>query len=115
MNSTAVRPDLAEMELAELEQFLAGLGEERFHAKQVFQWAYKRGVADFSLMTDLSRNLRSTLDGRLAFSKPSVVGRERSSDGTEKFLLELAEDDAVARTGGERREAGVGAAAQDGL
>ena len=91
MTDTAVRPDLAEMELAELEQFLAGLGEQRFHARQVFQWAYRRGVADFSLMTDLSKTLRGTLEGRLAFSTPRVLARERSEDGTEKFLLELAD------------------------
>ncbi len=91
MTSPTIRPDLAEMELADLEQFLAGFGGERFHARQVFQWAYRRGVSDFSLMSDLSKALRATLAGQLSFSTPRVVGRERSSDGTEKLLLELAD------------------------
>jgi 23S rRNA (adenine2503-C2)-methyltransferase len=82
-------PDLAEMSLAELEQFLAELGEERFHARQVFQWIYKRGVSDFGQMSDLSKGLRGSLQGQLSFSTPRVVSRERSADGTEKFVLEV--------------------------
>jgi len=79
------------MERADLEAFLAEIGEDRFHAGQVFRWIYKRGVAQFGRMSDLSKALRSTLDGGLALSTPHVVARDRSSDGTEKFVLELAD------------------------
>ena len=39
--------DVAEAELLELEQALADLGSPRFHARQIFQWVYRRGVGDF--------------------------------------------------------------------
>ena len=43
-------------------------------------------------MTDLPRDLRAALDGRLHCSTtPAVAHRETSSDGTEKFLLRLAD------------------------
>ena len=77
------------MSLAELEPFLAGLGEERFHARQIYHWVYKRGVSDFGQMSDLSKTLRAALQSRLTLSTPRIVSRSRSSDGTEKFVLEV--------------------------
>ena len=41
--------DIADVELAELEQALAAIGKPRFHARQIFQWIHKRGVTDFAL------------------------------------------------------------------
>ncbi len=42
-------------------------------------------------MTDLSRDLRATLAADFALTTPSIVSREKSADGTEKFLLRLAD------------------------
>ena len=85
------RIDIADCDLAELEQTLADLGHPRFHARQVFQWVYKRGVTDFARMSDLSRELRAELGQALQLSTPDVVRTERSADGTMKFLLRLAD------------------------
>lgn len=85
------RPDIAELELHELEQVLDDLGRPRFHARQIFQWVHKRGIADFGLMSDLGRDLRAALATSLAVTTPEVVRRECSSDGTTKFLLRLAD------------------------
>jgi 23S rRNA (adenine2503-C2)-methyltransferase len=52
---------------------------------------YRRGVTDIEAMTDLSRELRTTLGSNFTLTTPSIVNRERSSDGTEKFLLRLAD------------------------
>jgi 23S rRNA (adenine2503-C2)-methyltransferase len=87
-----VKPDLAEMELVDLEEFLASQGEARFHAAQVFRWVYRRGMAAFDAMSDLSRTLRTSLERNLLLRTPRVLGRDRSSDGTEKFVLELADN-----------------------
>src|SRR5688572_29133144 len=53
--------DVAECELHELEQALTAFGSPRFHGRQIFQWIHKRGVTDFALMSDLSRELRTQL------------------------------------------------------
>jgi len=79
------------MERSHLEQFLASLGEDRFRARQIFGWVYRRGVTDFSLMSDLSKALRASLNNQLIVSTPCIVARLRSSDDTEKFLLELGD------------------------
>jgi len=84
-------PDMAELELHELEAGLESGGRERFHARQLYRWIYRRGVTDFGRMTDLSRTLRQQLPTEFAVTTPSVVADERSTDGTRKFLLELAD------------------------
>jgi 23S rRNA (adenine2503-C2)-methyltransferase len=81
--------DVANLERAELEAALAERSHKRFHARQIFQWIYKRGVTDIAAMTDLSRELRATLAEQFTITTPQIVSRERSADGTEKFLLRL--------------------------
>ena len=85
------RPDIAELELPELEDLLAAGGHQRFHARQLYRWIYKRGVTDPGLMTDLSRSLRGDLQNAFGISTPRVVGDEQSVDGTRKLVLELAD------------------------
>jgi 23S rRNA (adenine2503-C2)-methyltransferase len=82
-------PNLAELERAELEDAFDGRGIERFRARQIFAWIYRRGVADFEAMTDLPRPLRATLAAHFSLATPAILARDRSSDGTEKFLLGL--------------------------
>jgi 23S rRNA (adenine2503-C2)-methyltransferase len=87
--ATHTKLDIAGVELPELEQALAALGHPRFHGRQIFQWIHRRGVTDFALMSDLSRELRSVLPEHFEISTPAVSRREQSSDGTTKFLLRL--------------------------
>jgi 23S rRNA (adenine2503-C2)-methyltransferase len=84
-------PDLVELERPALESLLIEHHHERFHAQQIFRWIYRRGVTDIAAMTDLSRTLREELAGTCRLTTPVLVQRERSSDGTEKFLLRLAD------------------------
>ena len=88
---TPPRPDVADMELPELEHALEALGHPRFHARQIFQWVYRRGITDFALMSDLGRDLRAELAAAFTIGTPDVVRSERSEDGTAKFLLRLAD------------------------
>jgi 23S rRNA (adenine2503-C2)-methyltransferase len=88
---TSPRLDLAELELADLEAALEARGVERFHARQLYRWIYKRGVTGFDLMTDLARTLRARFHDDFIVSTPRVVSDELSVDGTRKFVLELAD------------------------
>jgi 23S rRNA (adenine2503-C2)-methyltransferase len=87
----AGRPDLGELDLAELETALEARGQQRFRARQVFRWLYKRGVSDVAAMTDLSRELRATLASDFVVTTPTLTQRDTSADGTEKFLIKLAD------------------------
>jgi 23S rRNA (adenine2503-C2)-methyltransferase len=83
------RQDLAEMDLVELERALESMGHPHFHARQLYQWIHKRGTTDFAEMTDLARDLRSSLAAGFRISTPAIVRRDTSADGTTKFLLSL--------------------------
>jgi 23S rRNA (adenine2503-C2)-methyltransferase len=83
--------NLAELDRPTLEAALADRGQGRFRARQIFAWIYRRGVTDVDRMTDLPRELRRALSSDFMLTTPEITGRERSSDGTEKFLLRLAD------------------------
>jgi 23S rRNA (adenine2503-C2)-methyltransferase len=85
------RVELSGLERAEIEALFAEREYPRFHARQVFRWIWKRGVTDFAAMTDLSRSLRALLAETFTISAPEVVRRDRSEDGTQKFVLRLAD------------------------
>jgi 23S rRNA (adenine2503-C2)-methyltransferase len=87
--SSASPVDLGGLELAELEALFEEHGYPRFHARQVFQWIWKRGVTDFARMTDLSRALRAKLAESFAITTPEIVRRDCSADGSQKFVLRL--------------------------
>ena len=89
---TAALVDLAGLELPEMEAALEGAGVERFHARQLYRWIYKRGVTDFERMTDLSRALRARLPELFSIGTPRIVSDERSVDGTRKLVLQLEDD-----------------------
>ena len=84
-------PDLAGLELGELEHELAARGIAPFHARQLYQWIFKRGVTDAELMTDLSKVLRHRLRDEFTLTSPVIVSDETSVDGTRKFVLSLAD------------------------
>jgi 23S rRNA (adenine2503-C2)-methyltransferase len=83
--------DLVEQEREALESALAELGYPRFHAGQIFRWIYRRGVTNAEDMTDLPRELRAAVAANFRLTTPALVQRERSTDGTEKFVLRLAD------------------------
>jgi 23S rRNA (adenine2503-C2)-methyltransferase len=85
------RLELTEIDRPTLEAALAERGHESFRARQLFGWIYRRGIVDIEAMTDLPRGLRATLGSEFRLTTPEVVTRERSADGTEKFLLRLAD------------------------
>ena len=83
--------DLSELERPALEAAVTARGHSAFHAGQIFRWIYQRGIADPSQMTDLSRELRTALADGFTITAPTLVHRETSVDGTEKFLLRMSD------------------------
>ena len=69
----------------------AELGEKPFRAKQVWHWIYHRGAVDFAAMTDLSKDLRSKLEGHFVVTRPAIAREQTSTDGTRKWLVQFAD------------------------
>jgi len=89
------RADLKGMPLAELEAFFARWGKERYRARQVSRWVYRKLVDDFAGMTDLSKEFRALLSASCRISAPPAERVEISADGTEKALFRLEDGEAV--------------------
>jgi 23S rRNA (adenine2503-C2)-methyltransferase len=83
--------DIAELEPGAIEDAFVARSIERFHARQVFRWVWKRGVTNFEAMTDLSVGLRQRLAQDFVITTPAIVKRDTSEDGTQKFVLRLGD------------------------
>jgi 23S rRNA (adenine2503-C2)-methyltransferase len=73
------------------EEFAAFCAEHDLPAyrnKQVFEWVYRKGAADFDAMTNLSKPLREMLAEHWAIFTSRILRRQDSKDGTTKLLLE---------------------------
>ncbi len=65
------------------------LGLPSFRGKQLFQWLHQHSVESFEEMSNLSKELRSSLKETYGLPYQSkIVQKAISSDGTVKFLLE---------------------------
>ena len=59
----------------------------RMRVSQLWHWLYVRGVDNFDAMTNVSKDLRSTLRAHYSIAHPEIVTEQISSDGTRKWLL----------------------------
>lgn len=83
------RVDLKEMNRAELESFASSLGLELFRGRQLFRWIFQKGTADFDIMENLSKKVRSELKEKSFISELAVAEMLKSCDGSVKFLFRL--------------------------
>ena len=95
------RRNIVGLSRAALTDVLADVGvpekQRRMRMRQLWHWMYNRGVTDFSVMTDISKDMQRKLDEAFVIARPEVVTEQTSSDGTRKWLLRLAPDEKGAR------------------
>ena len=87
--------DLAGLTRPELAAALSGLGvPDRalgMRTSQLWHWLYHRGVTDLEAMSNVSKEMRTRLAGAARIGRPHMVTSQASADGTQKWLLELAD------------------------
>ena len=83
-----------EYTLEELEKELTTLGYSKYSASQIYDWVYRKKVFDFSLMSNIKKELREYLASNYSLKLPEVEKREKSADSTLKLLLKC-EDGAM--------------------
>lgn len=87
--------DIRNLSYQELTAFLKETGEPAFRARQVFDWIYKKGVADFGAMSNLSSALREKLQTQFTLSTLKIIHELTSEDQTKKFLFEMSDGEKV--------------------
>ncbi len=78
-----------------LRAFFAGRGEPAYRAKQVARRLWQAPVADFAAITELPVALREALAGAFVIPRLELDARQKSTDGTEKFLFKLADGQGI--------------------
>ena len=62
---------------------------KNYRATQLFDWVYRKGLTDFSGMTNLKKEVRDNLTSDFEFNFLSHATRKISQDGTRKYLFDL--------------------------
>ena len=85
------KPSLIGMDREAMADALGGIGvperQRRMRVSQLWHWLYVRGVSDFALMRNVSKDLRARLAEHFTIARPLIVEEQVSTDGTAKWLL----------------------------
>ena len=95
----------------DLTALMASLGEKPFRARQLFDALYRRRATSLDSITTLSADLRAKLAQTHTLGLPTLATTARSVDGTERYLVALADGETVETVwmpDGDPRPAGVG-------
>ncbi len=88
--------DIKSRNPAELAEFVTGLGEKSFRAKQIFDWLHAKQVSDFEEMKNLPKNLIQTLSRMCApLSLKQETVQISEQDGTRKYLFMLPDGNRI--------------------
>ncbi|MGH6992948.1 MAG: 23S rRNA (adenine(2503)-C(2))-methyltransferase RlmN, partial [Caulobacteraceae bacterium] len=87
--------DIAGLTRVRLQSALSAAGiadgaAARMRASQLWRWVQHHGVTNFSAMTNIAKEVRSTLADHFIAGRPEIVERRESGDGTVKWLLRFA-------------------------
>ena len=91
MKFTPEKPPLTGETLDTLTEKLRACGEPAFRAQQILTWLYKKRVRSWDEMTNLSKPLRTWLEGAFDLMPATLVLNRQSEDVTDKLLLELGD------------------------
>src|SRR5665213_3872679 len=82
--------------LPELTAVMAALGQKPYRARQVFDALYKQRVASLDEVTTLPIALREQMQAAgWQVGLPEMVQTARSVDGTERYLMRMADGETV--------------------
>jgi len=89
VNSNEQKENLFGLTLSELTHLIADLAEPAYRAKQLFSWLYEKKVTSLEAMTNLPKELRTSLSKKWQILLPSISRVDESFDGTKKYLYPL--------------------------
>lgn len=91
-----MKKDIKSLSLDEILTWIKANELPAYRAKQIYEWLHKYGVADFSEMSSISKDLRNSLSNEFYISVCSVEDKFVSAvDGTVKYLFQLNDGEFV--------------------
>lgn len=88
--------DIKSMNMEELKDWLVSMGEQKFRAKQLYEWMHVKRVEKIEDMTNISASMKTMLDMRTSYTvlKPLEV-LISEIDGTRKYLFGLSDGNVI--------------------
>jgi len=80
----------AQLQAALVDHGVATPAQARMRAGQVWGWIHHHGVTGFEAMTNIAKETRAALADSFVLARPEIVERQKSVDGTTKWLLRFA-------------------------
>ena len=98
-NKNLFKRNIVGMSRSELSEALLLIGTEAKNIKmrqnQIWSWVYQKGIKDFNLMSNISKEYRGVLNKSLTITRPTVTKQLISKDGTRKYLLRLQDGNEI--------------------
>ncbi|MDX8384841.1 MAG: 23S rRNA (adenine(2503)-C(2))-methyltransferase RlmN [Ghiorsea sp.] len=88
MKNISSTSSLASLTLSELQNLMKTWGLPAFRAKQVMDWRNK-GILSLERMKNIPNNVKVILEENLNIESLQLVSKQKSSDGTRKYLFAL--------------------------
>ncbi|MEZ4798591.1 MAG: 23S rRNA (adenine(2503)-C(2))-methyltransferase RlmN [Flavobacteriales bacterium] len=89
------KKDIRTLELPDLISFLEENGEQKFRAKQIMEWLWKKSATNFDQMNNIGKNLQQLLSDNFEFKTIKVADQQVSSDRTIKCAFEVDDNKVI--------------------
>ena len=89
MKNSESKKDIRALSREQLRSFFTERGESAFRGNQVYECLWKKGAHSFEAMTNLSQELRKSLESQFSINHIMVDRMQRSQDGTIKNAVKL--------------------------
>ena len=86
------KKNIRELTLQDLESYFQELGQQKFRAKQVYEWLWQKQAHSFEAMTNLSKDLRLKLTEHFSLPALKIDATQYSADGTIKSRFKTFDD-----------------------
>jgi len=77
-----MKKNILDLTKSELEEIV----KPKFRAKQIYNWIYQKDAHTFHEMSNLPKDMREELENNYTLEPLKIVKKERSSDGSVKYL-----------------------------
>ncbi len=86
--------NILNLKLTELENYLEDINEKKYVASIIYDWIYKKGCESFLEMTNLSNELRNTLNEKFYIGYLNIKNKQISNEAN-KYLFSLKDGNVI--------------------
>ena len=86
--------NIYDLTLEEMEEYFLSIGSRKFHALQLFSWLYEKRIEKYEDITDIKKEVLSTLSSDYSMERLKIVNIQEDVDVC-KYLFELSDGEHI--------------------